>query len=77
MLNLQPVVTIILAISFLNEIPSPLQVTGTIFTLAGVYMINYAHQRKDADLPQMESIILSVKHSKKCLDSPDAVLIHI
>jgi drug/metabolite transporter (DMT)-like permease len=50
-LNLQPVVTIILAIPLLNEIPSPLQGIGSLLTLGGVYIINYAHQQKNADLP--------------------------
>jgi drug/metabolite transporter (DMT)-like permease len=50
-LNLQPVVTIILAIPLLNEIPSPLQIVGSLLTLAGVYIINYAHQQKNVDLP--------------------------
>ena len=49
-LNLQPVVTIILAIPLLNEIPSFLQVIGSLLTLGGVSIINYAHQQKNADL---------------------------
>ena len=39
-LNLQPVVTIILAIPFLNEVPSTYQVIGRLLTLGGVYLIN-------------------------------------
>jgi drug/metabolite transporter (DMT)-like permease len=50
-LNLQPVVTIILAIPFFNEVPSTLQVTGSVFTLGGVCLINYVYQQKDAHLP--------------------------
>jgi drug/metabolite transporter (DMT)-like permease len=50
-LNLQPVVTIILAIPMLNEIPSPVQALGSLLTLGGVYIINYAHQQRKADLP--------------------------
>jgi drug/metabolite transporter (DMT)-like permease len=50
-LNLQPVVTIILAIPLLNEIPSILQIGGSLLTLGGVYIINYAHQHKDTNLP--------------------------
>lgn len=50
-LNIQPVVTIILAIPLLNEVPSALQVMGSVLTLGGIYMINYAHQQKKADLP--------------------------
>lgn len=49
-LNLQPVVTIILAIPLLNEFPGTLQVLGSLLTLGGVYIINYAHQQKSADL---------------------------
>lgn len=50
-LNMQPVVTIILAIPLLNEVPSTLQVMGSLLTLGGIYVINYAHQQKNADLP--------------------------
>lgn len=50
-LNLQPVVTIILAIPLLNEFPGTLQVLGSLLTLGGVYTINYAHQQKSADPP--------------------------
>lgn len=50
-LNLQPVITIILAIPLLNEAPSTLQVIGSLLTLGGIYMINYAYQQKNADLP--------------------------
>jgi drug/metabolite transporter (DMT)-like permease len=49
-LNLQPVVTIILAIPLLNEIPSSLQIIGILLTLGGVYIINYAHQQKQEAL---------------------------
>ena len=45
-LNLQPVATIILAILLLNEVPSSLQVTGSLLTLGGVHIINYACQQK-------------------------------
>jgi drug/metabolite transporter (DMT)-like permease len=50
-LNMQPVVTIILAIPLLNEIPSTLQIIGSLLTLGGIYVINRAHQQKTADLP--------------------------
>jgi drug/metabolite transporter (DMT)-like permease len=50
-LNLQPVVTIILAILLLNEVPSTLQVIGSLLTLGGIYVINHTHQQKNADLP--------------------------
>jgi drug/metabolite transporter (DMT)-like permease len=49
-LNLQPVVTIILAIPLLNEFPGTLQVLGSLLTLGGVYVINYAHQQRSVDL---------------------------
>lgn len=49
-LNLQPVVTIILAIPLLNEIPSAGQALGSLLTLGGVYMINYAHQQRKYNL---------------------------
>jgi drug/metabolite transporter (DMT)-like permease len=47
LLNLQPVVTIILAIPFLNEVPSALQVIGSVFALGRVYLINYVYPRKN------------------------------
>lgn len=50
-LNLQPVITIILAIPLLNEAPSTLQVIGSLLTLGGIYLINYAYQQKNAGLP--------------------------
>jgi len=49
-LNLQPVVTIILAIPLLNELPGILQVLGSLLTLGGVYVINYAHQQRKSDV---------------------------
>jgi drug/metabolite transporter (DMT)-like permease len=45
-LNLQPVATIVLAIPFLNELPSTLQIIGSVLILGGVYMINTAYQQK-------------------------------
>ncbi len=49
--DLQPVVTIILAIPLLNEVPSSLQVIGSLLTLARSHIINYAYQQKNAALP--------------------------
>jgi drug/metabolite transporter (DMT)-like permease len=42
---LQPVVTAILAIPLLNEIPNIWQAGGGIVALIGIYIINRAHQR--------------------------------
>jgi drug/metabolite transporter (DMT)-like permease len=50
-LNIQPVVTIILAIPLLNEIPSTLQILGSVLTLGGVYFINYVYQQKNIQMP--------------------------
>ena len=47
-LNLQPVVIIILAIPLLNKIPSGLQVMGSLLTLGGVYIPDYAYQQQKA-----------------------------
>jgi drug/metabolite transporter (DMT)-like permease len=46
-LNLQPVITIILAIPLLNEIPNSIQIFGCLLTLGGIYLINYSHQQKN------------------------------
>lgn len=45
-LNLQPVITIILAIPLLNEIPSFIQISGCLLALGGVYLINNSYQQK-------------------------------
>ncbi len=45
-LNLQPVITIILAIPLLNEIPNFIQILGCLLALGGIYIINYAYQQK-------------------------------
>jgi drug/metabolite transporter (DMT)-like permease len=42
---LQPVVTTILAIPLLNEIPNVWQIGGGIIALIGIYIINHTHQR--------------------------------
>ena len=49
-LNLQPVVTIILAIPLLSEVPSITQVIGSVLVLGGVYIINYVYQRKNVQM---------------------------
>ena len=46
-LNLQPVLTIILAIPLLNEIPNIIQIAGCLLALGGIYIINYSHQQKN------------------------------
>lgn len=45
-LNLQPVITIILAIPLLKEIPSFIQISGCLLALGGVYLINNSYQQK-------------------------------
>ena len=44
---LQPVVTTILAIPLLNEIPNVWQVIGGVIALLGIYIINQDHYRRD------------------------------
>jgi len=41
----QPIMTAILAIPLLGEIPTALQVTGGIIALAGIYIVNQAHTK--------------------------------
>jgi len=41
----QPIMTAILAIPLLGEIPAPLQITGGIIALAGIYIVNQAHNK--------------------------------
>ena len=51
-LNLQPVVSIILAIPLLSEVPSLMQVFGSALILGGVYIINYIYRKKSVPLPK-------------------------
>ena len=44
---LQPVVTTILAIPLLNEIPNPWQGIGGVVALLGIYIINQDHHQRD------------------------------
>jgi drug/metabolite transporter (DMT)-like permease len=44
---LQPVVTALLAIPLLNEIPNGWQVIGGMIALVGIYLINQSHHKKD------------------------------
>ena len=52
-LNIQPVVSIILAIPLLYEVPSLIQVFGSALILAGVYVINHAYQQKSTSIPKI------------------------
>lgn len=45
-LNLQPVVSIILAIPLLSEVPNLMQMIGSALILGGVYIINYVYRKK-------------------------------
>jgi len=51
-LNLQPVVSIVLAIPLLSEVPSILQVFGSVLILGGVYIINYVYRKKSVPAPK-------------------------
>jgi len=44
----QPIVTAILAIPLLGEIPTALQVVGGVIALAGIYVVNQAHNRTNS-----------------------------
>jgi len=45
-LIMQPVLTTILAIPLLGEIPRTIQLTGGVVALAGIYLVNQAHARQ-------------------------------
>jgi len=45
----QPIMTTILAIPLLNEIPQPIQLLGGIVVLAGIYLVHQSHGRNQAD----------------------------
>lgn len=48
----QPILTAILAIPLLGEIPTPLQALGGLLALAGIYRVNQSHaQKTQHDLP--------------------------
>lgn len=46
----QPIVTTILAIPLLNEIPTLIQLLGGLIALAGIYLVNQAHSRRRGDV---------------------------
>ena len=48
---LQPILTTILAIPLLGEIPSVWQAIGGAIALAGIYLVNQSHQRTQAEIP--------------------------
>jgi drug/metabolite transporter (DMT)-like permease len=48
---LQPVVTTILAIPLLGEIPNIWQGIGGMIALVGIYMVNQSHQQRLAETP--------------------------
>ena len=48
---LQPVVTALLAIPLLGEIPSPWQGIGGAMALVGIYIVNQSHHRMAQELP--------------------------
>lgn len=47
----QPILTTILAIPMLGEIPSNLQWIGGAIALAGIYMVNQSHLQKQKEIP--------------------------
>ncbi|MBI5296759.1 MAG: DMT family transporter [Chloroflexi bacterium] len=49
----QPVLTTLLAIPLLNEIPTTWQVAGGLIALAGIYLVNQSHAQPDGDLPNV------------------------
>jgi drug/metabolite transporter (DMT)-like permease len=50
---LQPVVTAILAIPFLGEIPTIWQGIGGAIALAGIYVVNRSHQQTLHETPNL------------------------
>ena len=50
-LNLQPVLTILLAIPLLKELPNAVQALGCMFVLGGVYLINHSYRERMAAAP--------------------------
>jgi len=47
----QPILTTILAIPMLGEIPNPIQWIGGAIALAGIYMVNQSHLQTQEELP--------------------------
>jgi drug/metabolite transporter (DMT)-like permease len=47
----QPILTTILAIPMLGEIPNPIQWVGGAIALAGIYMVNQSHLQTQEELP--------------------------
>ncbi len=47
----QPILTAVLAIPLLGEVPSPAQWLGGAITLAGIYIVNRAHQQSLLETP--------------------------
>ena len=50
-LNLQPVLTILLAIPLLKELPNAIQALGCMLVLGGVYLINHSYSQRLASAP--------------------------
>jgi drug/metabolite transporter (DMT)-like permease len=50
---LQPVVTALLAIPLLKEIPSAWQGIGGLIALIGIYMVNRSHQVTEPEMPNV------------------------
>ena len=48
---LQPVLTAILAIPLLGEVPSLWQAAGGLIALCGIYVVNRSHNRPDREIP--------------------------
>lgn len=47
----QPILTAILAIPLLNEIPSSIQIIGGVVALTGIYIINQSHRKNQQETP--------------------------
>lgn len=50
-LNLQPVLTILLAIPLLQELPTLIEAAGCLLAVGGVYLINHSYQESLASAP--------------------------
>jgi drug/metabolite transporter (DMT)-like permease len=50
----QPVLTTLLAIPLLGEIPYPVQILGGLIALTGIYLVNQAHSKSVKEIPANE-----------------------
>ena len=49
----QPIVTTILAIPLLGELPGTIQIVGGVIALVGIFLVNQSHARAQQETPQL------------------------